>query len=227
MALGTPSPQPAHPPEESNSEAARQRRQAENDYIRDHMEPRENPLSEHITIDKKDNHGLAMEKAALLADIVYDNDFMTPLVMGRVPSRADANGEHLSAENGQPARVNVSPDTPTPILTSLHEIGHHVDDHLNWEKMRPVIKAAKASSNVDLMEHLLSPEYIEYYTSPAELWARAYAQYVALRSGDSEAQSELQSVLDDPEFSWKQWDKSDWPPIEEAITNALIRNPSK
>ena len=224
---GTQLPQPVSHPDASDSEAHFKKRQEENRYIRAHLEPREHPISKHVIIDKMDLHGLAMEKAALLADIVHDNDFMTTLVMGRVPSSPIANGDHVAAKNGHPARANVSSDTPTPILTSLHEIGHHVDDHLTWEKIEPVINAAKASSNVDLIKHLLSPEDIEYYTKPAELWARAYAQYIALRSGDSEAQAELQSVLNNSEFSWKQWDKSEWLPIEEAITNALQRSPSK
>ena len=55
------------------------------------------------------------------------------------------------------------------------------------------------------------------------MFARAYAQYVALKSGDPEVLAELEKALTDNRQRWKHWVKSDWIPIEEAITKALKR----
>jgi hypothetical protein len=130
-------------------------------------------------------------------------------------------GEYLPAEGRISAHANVSPDTPTPLLTSLHEIGHHMENELDSKDVDGVIKAMEDSRKHQFLKGFLSQKDADYHLSRDEIWARAYAQYIAQKSGDHEALTELHSVLSDPSSSWKQWDKSEWTPIEEAITKAL------
>lgn len=130
-------------------------------------------------------------------------------------------GEYLPSDGRLSARANVSADTPTPLLTSLHEIGHHIEKELHSKDVDAVIKAFEASRKHQFLKGFLSQEDAKYHLSRDEIWARVYAQYVAQKSGDREALTELHSVLSDPSYSWKQWDKSEWTPIEEAIKNAL------
>ncbi|WP_395735281.1 hypothetical protein [Prosthecobacter sp.] len=203
-------------------EKTREMRAAENAYLRKHATPRRSPPSKHVTTASMDVHDLAMQKAALLQDDVHDGFGMRPVMMGQHLSSWRNAGEYHSASSVQPARIAVSPDTGTPLLTSLHELGHHVDLHLDPQDVAAVVKAALASSSADWIENYVSKNK-EYYLDPKEIFARAYAQYVTLKSGDHEVLQELQNVLDDDEIHWKQWGKSDWIPIEEAITKALKR----
>ncbi|MHB1083062.1 MAG: hypothetical protein ACYC67_26955 [Prosthecobacter sp.] len=203
-------------------EKSKEMRAAENAYLRKHATPRRSPPSKHVTTASMDVHDLAMQKAALLQDDVHDGFGMRSVMMGQHVSSWRNAGEYHSASSVQPARIAVSPDTGTPLLTSLHELGHHVDLHLDPQDVAAVVKAAAASRSADWIENYVSKDK-EYYLSPDEMFARAYAQYIALKSGDPEVLTELQKVLDHNGQHWKYWEKSDWIPIEEAITKALKR----
>lgn len=60
----------------------------------------------------------------------------------------------------------------------------------------------------------------DYWLSPEEVWARAYAQYIAVRSGDAQLATDLAE-----HFSGKivnvQWEAQDFEPIARAIDTLL------
>lgn len=115
----------------------------------------------------------------------------------------------------------VSDLTRTPVLTGLHEYGHHVEKQLAPADVAAVVEAArKTISASELAAQSNNPDY---YLDPEELWARAYAQFVAQSSGDTEALNELKSVRDHAFEHSRYWDKKDFEPIEQAIRIALKR----
>ena len=202
-------------------EKTREMRVKENAYLREHAVPRRSPPSKHVTTATMDAHDLAMQKAALLQGDVHDGFGMRPVMMGQNVSDWRNAGEYRKATAVRLARIYVSPDTGTPLLTSLHELGHHVDLHLDPMDVSAVVKAAEASSSARWIQDYIHKNK-EYYLSPDEMFARAYAQYVALKSGDPEVLNELHSVLGGTN-SWHYWSTSDWIPIENAINDALKR----
>lgn len=68
-------------------------------------------------------------------------------------------------------------------------------------------------------------KYCRYLEDPVELWARAYAQYIAKRSGSIVLLDELQATLSGIADGYRypsQWEDDDFAPIEAAI-DAIFR----
>jgi hypothetical protein len=70
-----------------------------------------------------------------------------------------------------------------------------------------------------------SPDgFIGNLIEPRELWARAYAQYITLKSGDSVLAQELELVLGSPERlrASEQWTERDFRDILVAIDEPFV-----
>lgn len=55
----------------------------------------------------------------------------------------------------------------------------------------------------------------EYYLRPREMFARAYAQYIALRSGDEVMLDQI--LRRKADFPGTQWDDADFGPVAKAF----------
>jgi len=64
--------------------------------------------------------------------------------------------------------------------------------------------------------------YLLYTLDEKEIWARSYAQYIAVRSGNPTMLAQLAKERLDPVYSERQWDDEDFAPIAAAI-DALFR----
>lgn len=72
-------------------------------------------------------------------------------------------------------------------------------------------------------------KYVDYLQDPVEIWARAFSQWAAKRSGDRTAIREIDDqVFEDRNpsntmlyESWTQWDDDDFAPIAEAVEAVL------
>ena len=66
--------------------------------------------------------------------------------------------------------------------------------------------------------------YIQYLLQGEEIWARAYAQYITLKSGDNKLREQLQKIQNDqhPSNAASQWSDNDFEPIADAI-DALLK----
>jgi hypothetical protein len=126
-----------------------------------------------------------------------------------------------------------------PALTTVHETGHFLDIAAIGDKgkyatqskfpaMQAVLDAAEQSDSLknlrairaaardfDLVEHL------DYVLLDKEIWARAYAQYIAERSSSELLKVQLQNALAyrDPFklAQFRQWRTEDFAPIAEKI----------
>ena len=126
----------------------------------------------------------------------------------------------------------VDPDRPA--LTAVHEIGHFLDHSglsggpanlgdrethkESTRTMQDVMTAIRQSNRHALLQG--DP----YLTSPDELWARAYAQYIAWRSGSSVLRAQLDEVLTHEEHGVRvrQWPYDEFVPIAQAIDKLLM-----
>jgi hypothetical protein len=65
--------------------------------------------------------------------------------------------------------------------------------------------------------------YTNYQLSPGELWARAYAQFIATESGSVEMLTYLEKVRSGRTIYWaeSQWTDADFAPIRAAIRDAF------
>ncbi len=101
--------------------------------------------------------------------------------------------------------LDLSDLTRTPVLAGLHEYGHHVEKQLAPADVAAVVEAARKT--ISASELAAQADNSDYYLDPEELWARAYEQFVAQSSGDTEALNELKSVRDHSVEHSRCWDK--------------------
>ncbi|WP_152486474.1 VG15 protein [Nocardiopsis lucentensis] len=190
-----------------------------------------------------------------------------PLVNEDRPNR---HGAYIRFEDGTPYQFRISANSPTPHLTTAHELGH-VLDHLvlgtnprldasttevegilrEWrgtvmstalyrllDSLDPAERGAIIGQVVSLdgtsrMVRATSDE-ISYLLSPAELFARSYAQWVTLRSGDDTLIEELEYVQDltigregEQVAGYaqipQQWDDEDFEPLEGVFDRLFDR----
>lgn len=146
-------------------------------------------------------------KAALKAvDRVHDlGNVRLPVI----PVTRDATGDlgGLVVERGRPARITVARGGPHPGLTLLHEVGHllemfavsgHRDGRRDWRTDATLSEWAQAVDRSEAIRNIsrIFNEGVSvrddqrlakagYYLRHNEIWARTYAQYIAVRSRDS------------------------------------------
>jgi hypothetical protein len=184
---------------------------------------------------------------------VHGDGEMRPLPVVRTRSRTDA-GEYLwRQEDGEPLALRFSIHSDHPHLTIAHEIGHFVDQHafglagrfasasgrvpaimraIDHSQAAVALRAlvGRASIVVEIRpgrreRQRVVPTLAEYFLRPEELFARAYAQYIAVQSGHSELVAELlrrRSALLSGRVYHTQWEDWDFVDIQDAFTRALM-----
>lgn len=121
-------------------------------------------------------------------------------------------------------RLSVKPSGPWQRLTLAHEVGHFLDHQAIgtpgvWAtatgELQPVIDAIKATPTYDRLR-LIAGKRGQYFRSPDELWARAYAQFIAAESQDPDLLADLRRVSTSYE-PWRQWPDTEFQPIQSLI----------
>lgn len=134
-------------------------------------------------------------------------------------------------------KIEIDQATLDAAGTFVHEYGHYLDSHhfpgaaarspfatspgatgtdpAFDAAMARVMDAAQRSAGWRRIEQQpnLANKY-DYWLSPEEVWARAFHQWVATRTGD---QAMLARIIGDP----RQWDPADFAPIADAIDDVF------
>jgi hypothetical protein len=68
-------------------------------------------------------------------------------------------------------------------------------------------------------------KFLGYLLTPYEIWARAYSQYIAVRSGDPEMLDQVSRLRTRSGGLYypTQWDDADFEPIARAIDELMIQ----
>lgn len=143
-----------------------------------------------------------------------------------------------------PISIEIAVGGPRPEITAVHEIGHYLDNvalsdgheslfgstspaakdfmtavnqsrlsqSLRLQKSRKTVEQTlKDGTTVTVPTHR---NYIDYLLKPEEMFARAYAQYIATRSGNPAMLQQLAEMRDNPYNPYKtQWTDEDFAPI--------------
>lgn len=151
--------------------------------------------------------------------------------------------------------MRIHPDGPHKALTILHETAHHLDRYVLGPgneygtlygprgKLKAVLKAMEDSDAVRQLKAMADAgEYVDEYgetiplldkarkdietmLGPEEMFARAYAQYIALRSGSVRLNGQVKAILDIPgPDSQRQWDGTDFEAIAKAFDELFKGN---
>lgn len=127
-----------------------------------------------------------------------------------------------------PVKIQVARFGDHKATTFAHELGHYLDHQLlgnrtgKWGTDLPelagFIKAVDRSEAIGQLRNLPADRYTRYYLRRDETWARAYAQWVALRSGDSAMVREIQAITNTVGVrGFSQWSDEDFEPIARTI----------
>ncbi|MFZ2281201.1 MAG: hypothetical protein WAW39_25605 [Prosthecobacter sp.] len=99
--------------------------------------------SSHVRMNFHDSHSETMRQAMLLADHAHDAEGMRPVKMttttGVGKDGRPTSGVYRPAHFPYDAEIGVSRDSAHPIMTALHEFGHHLRHHLNENDFNSVI----------------------------------------------------------------------------------------
>lgn len=122
-------------------------------------------------------------------------------------------------------------------LLSIAGPGRYASKQPN-EALGPVFDAIEASASVTQLRKASKSAYgyrteagrkrrydlsrfhplLRYYLRPEELWARAYAQFVAVRSGDPLLLGQIDAIRSQNDVeSWSQWSDDDFKKIKAAL----------
>lgn len=119
-------------------------------------------------------------------------------------------------------------------LTVLHELGHLIDllffepankltqPDDSKKELEPILIAAQSTRTWQQYQGRLNLHPLDddalYLTRPEEIWARAYAQYIAEKSGN---ETLLAAVIEQAAPAYNQlpehWSSADFTPIRQAI----------
>lgn len=183
-----------------------------------------------------------LERVAALIDQVHGDGQLPeiPVQMDGARKRWGAFWHHLTL--GRPIKITVSRYGTHPELTLAHEVGHFLDysgigSAGRFASQVEVVMSdwwdvvRKSSAIRELMEmrqkgsylrngikYPVDRRYVDYLLSNHEIWARAYAQYIAMKSGDKAMLDGLDRVRNyGGPGGLSQWTDADFAPIMKAI----------
>jgi hypothetical protein len=102
----------------------------------------------------------------------------------------------------------------------IAKVFESLDDSAAVRKLRKRLAKAKADGKAG------NERYYTYLTSPEEVWARAYAQYVVHRSGDAELKKQLdkeRARKPGIKYNPRQWDDDDFEPVARAMDKLFYK----
>ncbi len=232
------SPRPQKPP----GEPARPQPQTPADLDRPAREG--TPVSAALKISQKPGLKNARLAAQLIDSVHTDGKLPEIQVVNERMPKGMQGYFQFSSITGAPVKIALRSRMSFPIFTAIHEIGHFLDrDGLgsrfnasqDSEELAPWREAVKASRAARRLRELYdNPEvtdssgrkgvwprpYIQYLARYDEVFARSYAQYIAVRSGNAAALRELGKIRENagkPEYLPLQWDDDDFEPIAAAF----------
>jgi hypothetical protein len=178
----------------------------------------------------------ALVKQGLAAiDAVHDDGTLPTIPLTSKVSQGSL-GVYRRNFGGRAAGIGVKTRGKWPALSTVHEVGHFLDNEAisnrqgdfasrsGHPEMLKVLAAADQTQAVKLLRQGLAAanttldraEY-NYYLTPHEIWARAYAQFIAEQSQDPQLLADVAKVI--AHKAGRQWETADFAPLKAAIEN--------
>jgi hypothetical protein len=177
-------------------------------------------------------HGQVIKDAISAIDSVHDDGVLPRIQVASAIRTSGVLGNYCFAMNGTPTQINVKNEPKHwPRLTTAHEVGHFIDHQAmgkpgTWaSEISPDFDAfRKAAMDSDIVRQIKADPRMPatrkaYLLSGKEIWARAYAQYIAEASNDPVLKAEL---LRAQALGAPQWRTDDFKAIFGEIEKLLI-----
>ena len=197
--------------------------------------PNAAPVSDAIDIKAKGPVRLAVKRSLELIDKAHDDGVLPMIPVSSAAGKA--YGVYVHKLGGAPARIGVSSKAPHKLNTAAHELGHFIDHQALGSPGRfasessPLLAdwrtVAMDSAPLKAIEEQIGKggvirDYFEYLARPRETWARAYAQFIATRTGDAAMLAELATMRALPKVGpMLVWSAEEFAPIAREIEAAF------
>lgn len=193
-------------------------------------------------------------EAALSAIDSVHADGTLPKITIKSNTSHSTNGQYVQSSTGAPYGIRLSQHGDHPAMSTAHETGHFLDFQAltgkpgsNASKSNPDLKnlmdAIDSSAAIGRLKTIMDTgqvsytksdgthteykahlSHANYLNSPHEKFARAYAQYIATKSGNKQMQTELTKEIERAQKSYPhQWTHEDFAPIA-AQFDALFKS---
>ena len=185
-------------------------------------------VSDALKIQTTGDHRAIMRHALMMIDKVHSDGVLPEIPVNNRPGKDNLGAFwRTRGTPSEPQRIAVNPNGPWPHLTLCHEVGHFLDlaalgnGQMASEteaSLHPWLNAVgKSDAAMKIFNHpTMTADRRKYWLSPRELWARSYAQFIAMKSKDPVLLSELNAARSSTQ-SWRQWTDQDFRPIMKAI----------
>ncbi|CAN5352252.1 hypothetical protein BH09VER1_BH09VER1_28430 [soil metagenome] len=174
----------------------------------------------------------AIKSAQTAIDAVHGDGLLTPIpITGKVPR--NARGVYSSYDDSA-VLVGIKSKIDGAEFTVAHEVGHWLDhigipsrgkfaSQSGGELFAEFWQAVEASAAYQKLDEVKTIKFREYFKRGREVWARAYSQFIAKRSGNAAMLARLEKILagQADSFAQTQWEDQDFAPIEKAIEGIL------
>jgi len=185
--------------------------------------PMGTPVSAALQIPGIDSkNGTAIQHAVDLIDQVH-GDGTLPITKVALGDLSSMSAYGLYNPNGPKIVINSQPGEPHqhPVMTTLHEVGHLLDHHglpghgFSTDDQSPAVAGWwNAVYNSQKYQEILA-SHNSYLLRRTEVFARSYAQFIATKTGDTEALSQLSIIRGYAPL--RVWDSADFQPIAQAL----------
>lgn len=163
---------------------------------------------------------------------------MTKVPVEVTDNRNSVGGIIVNKRTGIPSKIEISSLSPVPELTSIHEIGHQIDlevigtrgkysskngELTGWEKavkqsiLYSKIMQYKSGEIKNIIEDgkpiKVNVDYVIVYGRTVELFARSFAQYIAIKSNDIILLDQIKQTKTFGYGDILQWSDEDFKPI--------------
>jgi hypothetical protein len=204
--------------------------------------PRQAPVSTALRLADDAQRKPSYEATLRVIDAVHDDGGLTPIPLTETRATVNVGGYAWAGKNGLPLGIDVSRAGRHPELTLVHEVGHFIDHQALgkkgefasekssllevWRKIvlaTPTAKKLKLAATGKQIEGQWArgtPEEYAELLPLRELWARAYAQYIAAHSGNPALLAQLE-VARVPLNGLRFWQDDEFEAIALAITTIL------
>jgi SPP1 gp7 family putative phage head morphogenesis protein len=188
--------------------------------------PRKAPVSAALNVRTVGAHKPQIFAGIAAVDRVHDDGALPRIPIYGRASRNALGIYRYNATRGTPIEIGIRQSAQGwPAMTTVHEIGHFLDHQVLGRSgvfatntdaaLRPFLDAVQstaAARQIAALGHRQQGDFLK----PTELWARAYAQYVAVRSSDPTLLAQLDKIRTGVQ-PWRQWSDADFAPVAAAI----------
>ncbi|NUN68843.1 MAG: hypothetical protein HUU02_03935 [Bacteroidetes bacterium] len=211
------------------------------------------PVSEALSVQARGELKNKINRAMAFIDRTHGDGQLKLLPVVRMSRGKEYGRFRWYSSSREAVDIEIREDGAHVEMTTIHEVGHYLDhsgigirkamssmSDPMMDEWRNVVKGSKAYQKLKsvydrgyieverlgIKEKIYSPEvrsHFSYLLSEEELWARSYAQYIAVKTKDPTLRNQLEQMRSDPIEGDSQWSDEEFAVIETEIDKLFTK----